>query len=348
MRNFMILFLASVFLALLLQGIGMPIPYLLAPLLLTVFCNVKGYKFKWQIKWRNLALIPIGYGLGRQIEWATCQKIFNELCGIGASTFFLTTISVIMAVIISRKTKIAIESSLIGNMPGGLTQMLLLSEELSGVDANVVTIMQTVRLVSTIVVIPFIVLNSLSSTHDFHSLIKDNVSNFLSLPDAVFMIATVLVGVFLARLIKIPTPYMLGALLITAVLNIVWQPVPEIDRKILKVAQIFVGIQMGQAVELPKIKELRQHLPIIISSSVVVIIASFGLGYLLRFYYGYDLATAFLATAPGGITEMSITGLNIGADVSIILAYQLFRLIFMSALMPVLLKGYFNYRHTTA
>lgn len=348
MLNFMFLFALSLFLANLMQQIGLPIPYLLAPLILTVIFKIRDYKFSWQIKWRNLALIPIGYGLGRQIELATCQKILQESLGIGTSTFLITAISVFMAIIIAKKTSIGLESSLIGNMPGGLTQMLLLSEELPKVDPNIVTIMQTVRLVSTVIIIPFIVLHSVVGKIKFTELSELPVAISFSVAEYLLLVGIVLAGVFVARRLKIPTPYMLGALLITACLNISWQPVPVIDSHILRVAQIFVGIQMGQAVDLAKIKEVRQHLGVIISSSVVVIIVSFLLGYLLQNYYGYDLATAFLATAPGGITEMSITGMSIGADVSIILAYQLFRLVFMSALMPVFLKTYISYRQAKA
>lgn len=348
MFNFIVLFFVAMITAMFLQELRFPIPYLLTPLLLTVFSKITGYKFSWRIQWRNIALIPIGYGLGRQIELTTCQKILNELWGIGTSTLLLTSISVIMAVVITNKTKINLASSLIGNMPGGLTQMLLLSEELPQVDANVVTIMQTVRLVSTVIVIPFIVLHSLASSVNSSSLQVLPLLNKFSLNEYLLLIVAVLAGVYLAKLLRIPTPYMLGALLVTAYLNISWQTVPEIEQIILRIAQIFVGIQMGQAIECAKIKELREHLGIIISSSIMVILVSFLIGYLLQIHYGYDLATAFLATAPGGVTEMSITGMSIGADVSIILAYQLFRLLFMSALMPIFLKTYFTYRQTSA
>ncbi|MBR4641743.1 MAG: AbrB family transcriptional regulator [Selenomonadaceae bacterium] len=58
--------------------------------------------------------------------------------------------------------------------------------------------------------------------------------------------------------------------------------------------------------------------------------------------YGFSLITAFLAMAPGGITEMCVAGLAMGANVPLILAYQLFRLLTINFASPFVINWYFK------
>lgn len=58
--------------------------------------------------------------------------------------------------------------------------------------------------------------------------------------------------------------------------------------------------------------------------------------------YGFSLVTAFLAMAPGGIAEMSLAGMSMGENVSIILTYQLVRVLVINIFIPPLLSCWFK------
>ena len=63
-------------------------------------------------------------------------------------------------------------------------------------------------------------------------------------------------------------------------------------------------------------------------------------------YYGIPIVTAFLAMAPGGMTEMCLAGMSMGADVSIILTYQIVRLLMMNLTVPFFIHKYFDENYT--
>jgi len=63
---------------------------------------------------------------------------------------------------------------------------------------------------------------------------------------------------------------------------------------------------------------------------------------LLSRYYGIPLVTAFLAMAPGGVAEMCLAGMSMGADVSLILTYQIVRMLLMNLTVPFFLNQYFD------
>ncbi|MNW03830.1 putative ammonia monooxygenase [compost metagenome] len=61
-----------------------------------------------------------------------------------------------------------------------------------------------------------------------------------------------------------------------------------------------------------------------------------------------SLTTAFLGTAPGGMAEMGLTGAAVGADLSIIVAYQMFRLLFILFIAPLVVKLLLRVYHAHA
>lgn len=339
---------ASCILGTIFQAIGLPIAYMLAAMLLTFICNFKQFDFAWKVKWRNLALLPLGYSLGRQVDAATLAEITQQILSMGLSTVSIVGASILIAAWTSYKTKINLASSMIGNMPGGITQMLLLSEEMPNVDSNVVTVMQTTRLIASVVVVPFLVMHGLGSTDN--ASVSSGMGAFtggfsanLSMLYYMALAGAVAFGTYLAVKIGIPTPYMLGPIIVTAFISSNMPEMPIIPTVILRFAQIFVGINMGNNLQLDKLLGLKKHLGVILFGTTITLVSGLLIGWCLSSVYGHSATTAFLATAPGGVTEMSITGMAIGANVSVILSYQLFRLLFMTAIMPYVIRWFFRH-----
>ncbi|OPZ70448.1 MAG: putative ammonia monooxygenase [Firmicutes bacterium ADurb.Bin456] len=73
-----------------------------------------------------------------------------------------------------------------------------------------------------------------------------------------------------------------------------------------------------------------------------MVFCSLGTGYLLTLFHPLSLTTAFLGTSPGGMGEMGLTAVLVGADVSLVAAYQLFRLSFILFVLTILLKRHFQ------
>ena len=84
----------------------------------------------------------------------------------------------------------------------------------------------------------------------------------------------------------------------------------------------------------------------VVSAVIQPLFEMLGIGGSLRetisFLLAFSLITAFLAMAPGGIAEMSLAGMSMGENVSIILTYQLVRLLAINICVPPLLKWWFK------
>ena len=107
-------------------------------------------------------------------------------------------------------------------------------------------------------------------------------------------------------------------------------------------AQASIGLFMGMQLDADRIVKTEKMVPYILIGTAILIVVSIGMANVLSARYSFSLVTAFLAMAPGGIAEMSLAGMSMGENVSIILTYQLVRVLVINIFIPPLLAGWFK------
>ena len=106
--------------------------------------------------------------------------------------------------------------------------------------------------------------------------------------------------------------------------------------------QLNIGLYIGTKLEKERLLKLRSALPNLFLGNAAMIATSVGMAIFLSQAYGFSLITTFLAMAPGGIAEICLAGLSMGADVPQILTYQLFRLLFLNFTLSFAIHLYFK------
>lgn len=334
----LMMFVLAVLIGFLFQYMAIPIPFLLGGIVSSMFWKVIGAQVYWPRQWRELGLCVAGYGIGRNFTAETMHELSMQSLGVLEATGAAVGASVIIAWWTSRHSYANLQSCVMGCMPGGLTQMMLMSETDKRVDFSVVMVMQTLRLMSAIIIVPFLVVHGLGAE------IKDTV-----LPAAqtggytwLWMVPIAAIGAVVLQKLHIPTPRLLGPTLAASACSYffgTFQPVPD---PLMTVAQISIGLYMGMLLDPARIKETARLMPFIITGILIIIAVSVAMAYYLSGIYGFSLITAFLAMAPGGIAEMCLAGMSMGENVSIILTYQLVRMLILNITVPMGLTWYFK------
>jgi membrane AbrB-like protein len=230
-------------------------------------------------------------------------------------------------------------------MPGGLNQMMLMADEDPRADANVVVMQQTIRLFGVVISVPFLVIHLLGASVVPQGLLApvgDNTGLTWLL-----MIPVAGIGSVVAKKLKVPTAALIGPIFATAAFSIICavnlQKPPPI---LMNLAQLNIGLYMGCMLDKERLLRTRVLLPYAIIGTLLIIGGSIVVAEILVRYYGIPIVTAFLAMAPGGMTEMCLAGMSMGADVSIILTYQIVRLLMMNLTVPFILRRYFDDSYT--
>ncbi len=320
------------------QFMAVPIPFLLGGIVSSMFWKVIGAQVYWPREWRELGLCVAGYGIGRNFTAETMHELASQTVGVLESSLVAVGASIVIAWWTSRHSYANLQSCVMGCLPGGMTQMLLMSENNPKVDFSVVMVMQTLRLMGAIIIVPFLVVHGLGA----------ELKGVVVPPAAVnghswlWLVPIAFVGAFTLQKLHIPTPRLLGPILCASACSYffgTFQPVPD---ALMMVAQISIGLYMGMLLDPARIKETGKLMPFIITGILLIIAVSVGMAYYLSGIYGFSLITAFLAMAPGGIAEMCLAGMSMGENVSIILTYQLVRLLILNITVPMGLNWYFK------
>ena len=317
----------------------MPIPWMLGGIFVSLAMKIAGVQgVSWPRRWRNYGLIVVGYGIGRYVTPSVLDQMLQQIPGIVGATIVAVVTALIISIFMAKYEHMDLHSTIMGIMPGGFTQMTAMSDEDCRVDTNVVTVLQSLRLITIVVTVPFLVINFLGAqvTQTATSLaVTTGVPFWPILPFAA------IVG-FIMEKLKISTPYLMGPIFVAAGLSLYMGLLNTSPSWLLSLAQLSIGIYVGTGLEPKKVKKLMLILPNVFLGIFVMLGVSIGVAYLLSYFYGFSLITAFLAMAPGGLGEMCLVGMSLEENVAIILTYQMFRFLFLNLAVPTCIGKYFG------
>lgn len=320
-----------------------PMPWMLGSLTsVMVWGLVTKRPLYWPYAFRQTALIMLGYLLGTSFTRDTVLKMAEYI----PSMLFVTIMTILFSILLgygfSKSTGVDISSSIIGSVPGGLTQMLVLSEEIKEVDPTVVAMMQMMRVMAVVFIVPFLTVSALPGAQaSVGAVVEEAVSvTWAGMPWYTYILYPLLMlaGAWGASKINLPTAYLLGPLLVTAALLLTGFSAPPLPDDFVIVAQLLIGVHMGlqmKPTEVPNWKKVTLYM---ILTSVLLVVFSLGLAFILAKWHHLDLHAAFLGAAPGGMAEMGVTAAAIGADLSVVSSYQLFRLLTIMLIVPYILR----------
>lgn len=324
--------------------IHLPLPWTLGPL---VFIGVAKIGLKQEIVWptklRDIAMAVLGYAIGRAFTPETGHQLLSLLPSLLVVTLISVVLCLFGGVITRRYTGLSLTTSLFGSMPGGLTQMATLCENMEDADETAVTLMQTVRIITVVFLVPFVALHGISNRVD---LIPPPIP-VIGLRDVLTFACfagVIALLIYLYKYVKVPGKYILPPILGTAALTLSGVHAPGLPPFIISIAQVCVGIRMGMSFNVESLENWKRTALASLFSILGVIIALFGLDTILAQVTSTSFLTAFIATAPGGMTEMGLTAMMVNADLPTVVAFQLFRLLFVFLVAIPLVSWWLRYR----
>lgn len=323
--------------------IQIPLPWMLGPLSFVMAWQLTTKRtLYWPAFFRDLSSLVLGYMLGASITRETGMQILHHLPSMFVGTALTVFFSCTLGYWVAKGAGIGVYSGVFGNVPGGLTQMVLVSEELDDVDATVVTFMQMIRLLGVIFIVPFLAVHGLSDDLDMplNAMLTQDLPILPVIPWYAYplYVLIALFGAWAGKKIKLPAAVLTGPLIATALIILIGMPAPQLPSGAIIVAQLLIGVHIGLQMKVQSLGNIKRLTTFTILSSVVLVLFSLLLGVVLSQLTGMGVTTGFLSTAPGGIAEMGITAALVHADLSMVTAYQLFRIFFIMFAVPPLIK----------
>lgn len=322
-----------------------PIPWMLGPIAGIVIWNtlikrpVKATK-----SMRNGGLIVLGYLIGSSFTIEAGKEIVRQLPWMTLTTVLMVLISLIMGWVLAHWMKISLPTAIIGTIPGGLSQMAVLAEEVKGADPGTITLMQTIRVLTVIFLVPFLAFHTFSNGQVTIADLPTASVETLPIGQVLLIALAVLASPWIADKLRMPTAYFLGPVMAAIVFVFInWQP-PHLPDLWINLAQIAVGTHLGTSIQLNHLSNWKSMIPRSLVSSLLTVTVSLFLSALLVYSLPINFLTALLSTSPGGMAEMGVTAAMTGGDIAVVSAYQMFRILFILFLVPPLVKWLLNRR----
>lgn len=217
--------------------------------------------------------------------------------------------------------------SFFGAIPGGLIETVQLGEEAGG-DPRLLTVLQFLRLIFTIVFVPviFTVLTG-SAVGSASGATLPAAAIPLTLAEIGLLLAAGALGFVTARALRFPAAIMTGPILFSAVAHATGLVHGVPPAWLLGVTQIVVGCGLGARFANAERRMLVRAFTLAAVNAVAALLLAFGFALALSPLVGEPAPAVFLAFAPGGLAEMSLVALSLQMSVVFVTLHHIARIV---------------------
>jgi membrane AbrB-like protein len=221
---------------------------------------------------------------------------------------------------------------------GGASGLVAIARELGG-DDRVVSVVQYLRVglvTASMPVVVTLIYHADKSHGTAQSTQSASAPWYLSVA---MLIALVLIGASVGKLIRLPGAGLLGPMALTVVLEVTGfsfgLAVPMV---LVQVGYMVIGWQAGLAFTTESLRAIGRMLPAAIALIVALGVATAGLGVVLAHFTGLTPLEGYLATSPGGVYAVLATAVETGSNVTFIIAAQVVRILLMLFAAPLMAR----------
>ncbi|MFX3674571.1 MAG: AbrB family transcriptional regulator [Paenisporosarcina sp.] len=309
--------------------LGIFLPWLLGPMIVMMIVRqTDKLESRWPTSLRNIGLIVLGVQIGSSFTKKSIEMMWFDFPLMIFMTCSIVCVSILLSLLFHKISGETFATSILGSLPGGLSQMVLLSEEVKTANATVVTLMQTFRIFVVITIVPFFTTWIPKGSHLNEKMIE--LSSFSMIHFIVFVFIGTLFFIGMKK-VHFPLPELMAPIISMAIVQFITNhPVVEVPSLILILSQIFVGAHLGLQLENVKEKiSFKLFTTILLTNFLLIAFCAFISLLLSNIHPSNTFLDFFISAAPGGIAEMSITALETGADLSTVTSFHLFRIFFI-------------------
>jgi membrane AbrB-like protein len=212
-----------------------------------------------------------------------------------------------------------------GTAPGGLVETVQMGEE-AGADMQMLAMLQFLRLILTIVIVPFAF--TVMEGHAVGSAGGARVEGHgLGAADVAILLASAVAGAIIGLRLKLPAGHVLGPILLSGAAHVagLTQAVPP--GWLVAATQVVIGTSLGvRFAGMPK-RRILDALGLALLNATLTIGGAAVLSFLVADLVAEPAQAVFLAFAPGGLVEMGLIALSLEMSILYVTAHHLLRII---------------------
>jgi len=285
---------------------------------------------------------PVVLGLGVLIGATFNQAVLEQaekwsltLVTMVGTTFVVTVIGYLF---LRRFRGYEPRLAILCSVPGGQAEAIAMAREMVDRD-YVVALFHLVRVVIVFITTPLLLrLIEGQDAVDQSNVALQTMPGIFELPamDIIIFILLGVVGMLIARGLRIPMPYLLGPMGLSTVFHLMgWADLPRVNEFVI-LAQLAIGGAVGARLAKVPFRELLGYLTDACANTAVILGAYLLATMVIVKVTGISFLAAWLAFVPGGLYEVTLLALIFGFDVAFVAFHHTVRVMLIFLSLPVL------------
>ena len=217
--------------------------------------------------------------------------------------------------------------SFFGSVPGGLIETVQMGEEAGG-DVKLITVLQFLRLILTIIFVPLIFMALTGGAVGSASGVTMPAAAVpLTVQEVAVLLAAGVLGFLVGRALRLPAAIMTGPILFSAAAHAAGLVHGVPPAWLVGLTQVVVGCGLGVRFAGTERGMLLRAMRLAVVVAVLSLGIAFGFALALAGWVGEPVAAVFLAFAPGGLAEMSLIALSLQMSVVYVTVHHVARIV---------------------
>ena len=312
------------------KALGLPLPFLLGALVVTAAAAIGGLT----VMGAPLALpqnirmyfVPvIGVAIGAAFTPAVLEEAARWWPTLLGLAVFVPLAHTLCFLITRRAAGVDRVTAFYGTMPGGFIEAITMGEE-AGADVALLSVMQFMRLIYSIVFIPLaFALATGAAVGSASGAVLGHGT--LGLLDWVILVAAGALGGWGGRRINMPAGIITGPIVLSALVHLFGWVTAGPPLWLIDLTQLVIGATLGARFAGRGTEVLVKGLRIAAMTVAATLALGAGFAALLHGLVGETWQAVLLAYAPGGLVEMSLVALSLEISVIYVTAHHVLRIL---------------------
>lgn len=272
----------------------------------------------------------LGASIGASIDLDTLRALSSDWSWVLLVSIATIVVSVALGLLLCLRGEISRETAIFASVAGGAAGLTAMSRDL-GADDRVVTVLQYLRIVVIVASLPLIVEFAFRPSGP-GGIARASAGEIV--PALAFTTVSIVVGVVLGRLVRLPAAAVFGPLIIAAAVHPLFGAV-GVPALVEQTGYLLIGLAIGLRFTREAFATISRLLPLAVLNVVVVVAVCAAMGAALAHITGESALDGYLATTPGGFSAVLAIASTTGGNLTFVTATQLVRLLLILALAPV-------------
>lgn len=308
------------------KKLKIPAPMILGPLVVIAVINMTGYEFLVSPWLKPL----LSYFTGMLVGIRFNLKLKGLLKYVAVALAWLLLVPTLTAQMLSVAGLDRV-TSLFTAFPGGLAEISLMSIDY-GADTFAVALLQSSRLIATMLVIPLVLVKIKKSEEEIAQ--AKTAYNPASIGRIVPIAGLAAVGSVLLNIANFPSGILIGAMIGAGIWTRTRNIHLKINRTLQTWVQVFVGGLVGASINRASVLNIGHYIVPILVLNVLILSGS---ALLALFYHKmgkWSWPTCILAASPAGLSPTIMLSMEYNADSSVVTLFQVLRMVSVLIIVP--------------